>query len=207
MNKKTIIVSLLITLSSIVYAGGLLDIGVKFGTNNSKFSFNVEDYQEELINNFLVGAYSRVNIGRLYAQPEAYFNTKGGKFVSETISGTFNQFDFQTVDVPVLLGLKIVDKRSFNFRVYAGPLFSFITNKNRVDPDPTQTGYEGTFFDGISLDDFDDNYMGWQAGIGFDVLFFTFDARFERGSDIYLGPTNFSARSSAFILTAGISIF
>ena len=68
---------------SMSYGQGPINIGIKFGTNRSTMITNFDDVLNqniiyEDVNNYLAGAFARISLGRLYLQPEAYFNTKGG---------------------------------------------------------------------------------------------------------------------------------
>ena len=81
----------------------LFDLGPKVGLNTSKISANVDDYNPQTINNYLVGAFARINLGRLYVQPEAYYNSKGGEYIDKVDLNTVNSFNMKTVDVPALV--------------------------------------------------------------------------------------------------------
>ena len=159
-----------------------LRIGIKGGYSSSKVttSLNVD---EASINNYIAGAMLRINMNKLYLQPEAYFSTKGGKLGQSKI-------DFKTIDVPILLGLNILDLKVANLRVNAGPVMSFITEKKSN----TQS---------VDEKKFKDNYVGLQYGLGVDVMNFTLDARFENS----FGNLNEnSEKSKIFMLTLGFFI-
>ena len=192
--KKLIFVSTFLFLVSLAFAqGDFFDLGLKAGLNTSKLSVNADDYNDETINKTNFGAFARLNLGRIYVQPEAYYSNKGGKIENVGLS-TINDFDLKTLDIPVLLGAKIINKEVFNLRVMAGPMFSYVTDKS----------YDGSAF---SSDNIKDSFMGWQYGAGIDFLMFTFDVRVESSSDIISDIPDFSdSKSKSFILSLGIKL-
>jgi len=193
--KKLIFTGMFLLFISAVYAeGGFFDLGLKAGLNTSKLSVHAADYNDETVNNVNFGAYARLNLGRVYIQPEAYYTNKGGT-IKEVNENTVNDFDLKSLNIPVLLGVKVIHKEIFNLRVLAGPVFSYVTNKD----------YEGSAFSSSNIKD---SFMGWQYGAGIDFLMFTFDARVESSSDIIKDVPDFSdSKSKSFILSLGIRLF
>lgn len=187
------------------YAQGPVNIGIKFGTNRSTMITNIDDVlnqniSEGDVNNYLAGAFIRVNIGRLYLQPEAYFNTKGGIITpignDQFQIPTSTTFNYQTIDVPALIGIKLINKSLVNFRVYTGPVFSYVT--------------ANSFFTEISnfnADDLNNRYVGWQLGTGLDVWFLTIDARIENSANILTPDSPYKAMNRVYLLSAGIKLF
>lgn len=171
--------------------GGIFDLGLKAGINSSKISTDISDYTPQTINRFLVGAFARVNLGRIYIQPEAYYNSKGGEYIDKVNSSTVNKFDLHTVDVPALLGLKIIDQKALNLRIMAGPVFSFLTDKSA----------KGQFTE----DNLKNSFFGWQYGAGVDFLFLTLDARMESYAKNF--DPNFDTKNGTFVISLGVKLF
>jgi hypothetical protein len=191
--KKLTIIGLLALFALTGNAQGIFDAGLKAGINTSKISTTIDNYTPETINNYLFGAFARVNMWRFYIQPEAYFNSKGGEYIDKLNASTINSFNLKTVDVPALLGFKIIDQKAFNLRVMAGPVFSFVTDKS----------VKGQFAE----DKLKDNFFGWQYGAGVDFLFLTLDVRKETYSDdIYASP-DFNTKKGNFVVSLGIKLF
>lgn len=187
--KKTILLSFYLILSGVLLAQPNFDLGIKGGINNSKVSLSIDDYNSESILKAHIGAFARLGWGRIYVQPEAYFSTKGGDLSSNVVE-TATSFDYSTVDVPLLLGIKILKGGVVDLHFNAGPVFSFVTSDN-IDGD-------------LSSDYIGDNYVGVQYGLGVDMWFLTLDARMEHGSeDLYSHP-EFSAKTNMFVLSLGI---
>ena len=170
----------------------VFNLGLKAGINTSKISTNNNDYNPQSINNYLFGAFVRVNLGPLYVQPEAYYNSKGGEVDrTDGTSSVVNSFNLKTVDVPVMLGLKIIDQQPLNVRVMIGPVFSFATKKSVEGPTFTK-------------ENIDNNFFGWQYGAGIDFLFLTLDLRMENhGGNLYTSP-DFKTKNGNFIASLGI---
>jgi len=192
--KRLIFATAFLFLVSLTFAqGDFFDLGLKAGMNVSKLSIDADDYNDETVNNVNFGAFARFNIGRIYLQPEAYYSNKGGTIEYVGI-GTINEFDLKTLDIPILLGAKVINKEAFNLRVMAGPMFSYATDKD----------YEGQAF---SSENIKDSFMGWQYGAGIDFLMFTFDVRVESSSNIITEVPDFSdSKSKSFILSLGIRL-
>ena len=83
------------------------DAGLKAGVNNSKVTVNLKEFTTESIVKTHIGAFVRLGWSRVYLQPEAYFSSKGGEIISPTILDMLTKFDFNNVDVPILLGIKL----------------------------------------------------------------------------------------------------
>ncbi len=192
--KKLIFAATFLFFVSFTFAqGDFFDLGLKAGMNVSKLSVDAADYNDETVNKTNFGAFARLNLGRIYLQPEAYYSNKGGAIEDVGLS-TINDFDLKTLDVPVLLGAKIINKEVFNLRVMAGPMFSYVTDKD----------YEGSAFSSSNIKD---SFLGWQYGAGIDLLMFTFDVRVESSSNIITEIPDFSdSKSKSFILSLGIKL-
>jgi len=192
--KKLTLLFILALFIGVAQAQDLFDAGLKAGLNTSKISTHISDYTPQSINNYSVGAFARINLGRFYIQPEAYYNSKGGEYIDKINLSTVNSFDLKAVDVPALLGLKLVNQKSFNLRILAGPVFSIVTDKSVKGQVFTESGLK-------------DNFFGWQYGAGVDILFVTLDARMQSySSDLYSSP-DFSSKNGTFVISLGVKLF
>lgn len=191
--KKLTIIFVLAVFALAGNAQGFLDAGLKAGINASKISANIDDYNAQTINKYLFGAFARINIGRFYIQPEAYYNSKGGEYIDELNASTINSFDLKTIDVPALIGIKLIDQKALNLRIMAGPVFSFVTGKS-VKGQLTESAMK-------------DNFFGWQYGAGVDFLFLTLDARMETYSDNLYETPKFDSNNGMFVLSLGVKLF
>ncbi|MDD4108698.1 MAG: porin family protein [Prolixibacteraceae bacterium] len=196
---KTIIISSIFVLFSFTLAAQpVFDLGVRAGFNNSKITVNVKEINQESVVKAHAGVYGRLGWSRVYLQPEVYFISKGGELFDE---GGFldkaTTFDFNNIDVPLLLGIKVLKGEKANLRIMAGPVFSFVISGD-TSGDPR-----------IDDDYFRDHYFGYQYGIGIDFWKFFIDARIEEGSNnLYQHPSlDFDGKNRTFMLTAGLKIF
>ena len=190
--KKLLLPLLFLVISATVFAQPIFDLGIKAGFNSSKLSLDLDDYNSESIQKMHFGAFGRVGVGRLYAQPEVYFSKKGGEISSLSNIGSF---DYSTVDVPVLLGFKIIKGGPVDLHLVGGPVFSFLTNSD----------IDGSY----DADYFKDNYVGVQYGIGVDIAFITVDARMEHGNTVYDNTSDpnaigFEGKNNTFMITVGL---
>ncbi|HEY3370481.1 MAG TPA: porin family protein [Prolixibacteraceae bacterium] len=190
MKKLTIIV-LLAMFALRGEAQEIFNFGLKAGINTSKISTHTSDYRAKAINNYLFGAFARINMGPLYLQPEAYFNSKGGEINTTDNASTVNSFNLNTIDVPALIGLKIINQQPLNVRIMVGPVFSFATKKS----------VEGSVFTKSNIEN---NFFGWQYGAGVDFLFLTLDLRMESHSDNLYRAPEFTTKNGNFIASLGV---
>jgi hypothetical protein len=196
--KKIIATFLFMAFAAAVFGQYSFDLGIKAGLNNSKITVNSEDFTSSTINNFHFGAFARINLDRVYIQPEAYYSSKGGNIdyiLSSNPLQTVSEFNYDMIDVPILFGVNIINKKAFKFRAMGGPLFSFITN-NSIETQDIK----------FSTDYFKDRFFGWQYGLGIDVLFLTFDARIENSAGHIYSSDYLNARNKTLLLTLGIKI-
>ncbi len=172
------------------------DLGVKAGFTSSELQPMRDWDNASNTMSYHVGAFSRIGWSRFFIQPEAYFNSRGGKLEFEgNPSNIFKEFDFSTVDVPVLAGIKLVKGDFFNIRAMGGPVLGFVTSGD-VEPRPEPTA-----------DYFRDHFYGWQYGVGIDLWFITLDARIENTRNSVYQSSDVSSRNKVFMITAGIKIF
>jgi hypothetical protein len=119
---------------------------------------------------YQAGVWARVG-GLIHVQPEVYFTGK-----SSEANFDFNNSDvkadvtFTSVDVPVLLGTR-VGLGPVGLRFQAGPLFSFVVDKNVGD----------ALSQVIDINGYKENTTSIVGGVGLDVGKFRADLRYEHG--------------------------
>ena len=104
----------------------------------------------------------------LYIQPELLYNSNTTRFNYIPAVKTDNYFKLRKtdLDLPVLLGFKIL-----LFRLNAGPVFK-VNLKEKVLNKGVSENYE-------VKSSFKNKYVGYQAGIGLDLMSLTFDIRYN----------------------------
>ena len=149
------------------------------------------------------GAFVRLTFFGLYVQPELLFSTRTNEYTvnqlnanGQSILTTVSNQSFNKLDIPVMLGFKLGP-----LRLNAGPSGSLLINSPK---------------DIIANPDYKNNFnkmtFGYQAGLGFDLLFLTFDLRYEGSLKKYqnqienlTGKTyNLDDRHNAFLFSVGI---
>ena len=198
--KRTILI-LAALLMTWLFASAQLNFGIKAGYNSSlaldnlddvsKGTYNLNSVAGELANGFHAGVFVRLGLGdKLYLQPELLYAMQKKEFTMSynnitnpsTLADVGNYITFSTVDIPVLLGYKIVNGKLFNLRAFAGPKFRLnagskfdyanLTNGSTVDI----TALTG---------ELKNSAVGLEVGAGVDVLMFTLDARMNLINDLY----------------------
>jgi len=196
MKKKLFISLFLFAFSTAIFAQPTFDLGLKAGFNNSKVTFDRDGYTSESIVKYHIGAFGRLGFNRIFVQPEAYFSAKGGEMDGSALD-VATRFDYSTIDVPLLLGIKIIDGDRANFRIMAGPVFGFFTSSDIDNEEIFEPQY------------YKDSYIAFQYGIGADLLGFTLDLRMENtASNIYQQPSSdLDGNNKTFMISVGYSIF
>ena len=189
MKKTLLLIAALLMMGSAAFAGGGLGIaiGAKAGYQTAKLSYDQADIKDGFSNHFIAGLFGRVNIGRVYVQPEVlYFKTSNVFDAHVTGTGSTNLFNLPTganvnltlnsmnLQVPVLVGFNILDFDLLTLRAQVGPTANFVLK--------SQTIYDKTYSldnqeyqlepQSSNNDDFDPKTISWglQAGLGVDVL-------------------------------------
>src|SRR5471030_2483476 len=123
---------------------------------------------------YLGGIWMRVGALGFNFQPEAYIT---GKDVDITNNGAETKARFTSLDVPLLVGMKI-GAFGVGGRFYTWPVVSFALNKDQ--------SFSTAASDIIKLNYNNQNYA-WQFGGGLDIKKISIDLRYEAGlsSDSY----------------------
>jgi Outer membrane protein beta-barrel domain len=154
---------------------GQFNFGLKVGYNASKLHTSLDSIKSSFTSGFHFGAFFRIGIKKVYIQPEAYYTMQGAIF-QNNVANTYNNWKQNvtvgTLDIPLLVGFKLINLKVINWRIMAGPMVSFVVNSKIKDVSlvgPIQNS--------------DINKLNWyvQAGTGFDILFLTLDVRYQVG--------------------------
>ena len=220
--KKLILAAVL--LLSVSFTQAQLNFGIKAGYNSSlgindlgsvtNGSYNYNSAKAELSNGFQAGVFLRMGFSKVYFQPELLYamgkknydmSVKDG---NNTIVGTFNKnVTVSTVDVPLLLGYKLLDLKVANLRVFAGPKLRFNTGSTLEFSNVTGGGF--------NINDFQKDVkaaqLGLEAGFGVDVLMLSLDFRYQVINDMYQTKiqdvTIDKIPANTFVISLGWKIF
>jgi len=218
--KKIMILAVFLLTVSFTYAQ--LDFGVKASYNSSlglnnlssvtNGTYNLNSVKYDASNGYELGAFARVGISMFYFQPELLYGF-GKKdytqsFMNGSTSVTYNKHvTISNVDVPLLVGLKFLDLKVINFRVFAGPKLRFNAGSSLDFTTPA-----GESFDASNLQkDIKGAQVGLVSGVGVDFLMLTLDLRCNIIKDMY--QTKFNSvtlddiRGNTFEVSLGWKFF
>jgi hypothetical protein len=195
-----------------LFSQGPISFGPKVGWNTDRLTTDYSQYIKDFKSGFQGGLFLSVYINKLYFQPEAYFSIKRGSL--ETSYDPLNpngpmiitqNIKLKTVDVPLLLGYKVLDLKLIRFRFWGGPVASFLLDKEFA---LSVNGNNET--DRITHDDFKSASWSGQVGAGLDILMLTFDFGYEFGIDSFLtirSLNDINFRNNLFYCSIGWRIF
>lgn len=141
---------------------------------------------------YLLGAFARVNLGKIYIEPSLNYNHKESIIETKSLSQGSGEDDLtlkvNSFDIPLMLGFEVLDLSILKLRTYLGPVMSFPSRKGA-----SELGIEKTRTT---------NWHG-KLGIGVDIWKLTFDIDYEKAFKD-LGHDLKAPRSFNFVL--GIKI-
>lgn len=238
MKKTFLLIAALLMMGSAAFAGGGFDlaIGPKVGYQTARLSYQKADIKSSFSNHFTAGLFGRVTIGRLYVQPEVlYFKTSNifeghvtgvesdnlfNLPTGANVNLTLNQMNLQ---VPIMVGVNILDLDIVTLRAQAGPTANFVLKSQTIyDKTYTLDGQQSEIANTTTDQNFDTKAISWgvQAGLGVDVLKrITLDINYNFGlskmfdalNQTTLGETfDFSnidnTKQNTFMVTLGIKL-
>lgn len=239
MKKTFLLIAALLMMGSAAFAGGGFDlaIGPKVGYQTAKLSYQKADIKSSFSNHFIAGLFGRVTIGRIYVQPEVLYFKTSNVFdghvtgvesdnlfnlpTGANVNLTLNQMNLQ---VPVLVGVKIIDLDLVALRAQVGPTANVVLKSQTLfDKTYTINGQQENMENTTTDQKFNTKSISWglQAGLGVDVLdLITLDINynfglskvFENLNNTTLGETfDFSnidnTKQNMFMVTVGLKFF
>ncbi len=197
--KKILFLAIFLLSAEVMF--GQFSFGLKLGANFAKLSSNIDSMIPSNKAGFQVGAFARFG-KKFYFQPELYYSLGGGTMAGDSTDWK-QAITVGSVDVPVLVGFKLLNAKVVNLRILAGPMVSFVTNTKIKDLNDI-TG---------PINSADINNVNWavQAGAGLDVLFLTLDVRYQWGlNNIISGLSNSTAaldsKANTWIISLGFKL-
>lgn len=187
-----------------------ISFGPKIGYNTAKLSLDRNDINSELKNNFQFGVFLRLG-QKIYVQTELNFLTQGSIFKTPLTEGTLSPFhqevNLKTIQIPILIGIKLIDLKMVSIRVFGGPTASIVQDKtivNKVE----------NYIEPITSADISDMIWSFQVGGGVDVMGITVDVRYNVGLINVLNKVQvgddlipFESKTNGFAVSIGYKIF
>lgn len=180
-------------------AQDFFSVGPRIGYNANTLSGNRDSITASIQNSFQFGAFLRLG-NKIYLQPEISYQVVSGNMQKTTDSYLFSQqYKLKTIKVPALIGVKLLNNSIMNFRIMAGPAFTWNINKN-LSP-----SIVNDLWPIRSTDDLKNSFWSLQAGAGIDVLFLSLDVRYEWGiENMYQGKSDFELKNNIFNVSLGV---
>ena len=208
-------------LLSFTFSYSQFHLGVMAGYNSSltlsnlgnvtNGTYNLTNVGNEIWNDFHAGLFARIPFGKvIYVQPEVLYSIQKKNFtlgLPDVLSGGKNitvdrLASFSTVDVPILVGAKLLDLKIVNLRAFAGPMLRFDAGSSLSFQNVTG----GTFDTSKLVNEVQKANLGLEAGIGVDVLMFALDLRYNLIGDMYKNPISTSTLTSIPANTIVVSL-
>ncbi len=133
-----------------------LKAGLNYNANGNYFdSVNLNSKNPDRNIGYHVGVFGKIG-DKIYFRPEIVYTSTKSDYSNDS-------FDMQKLDVPLLIGTKILGPLS----VFGGPSFQYILDSE---------------FDGISINNIENDFsVGLNFGFGFNLKKVGIDLRYERG--------------------------
>lgn len=167
-------------------------IGVKGGANFTKTSTE-SSLEGKYGFGYQAGVMTRMDIGKLYVQGEALFNKRKTSYQSQ--DGSSSKLSWNAIDIPVVVGYKLIKADDFNVRVFAGGVYSYAFNNKISTSHAIQEGFIK----------FDKSNIGITGGVGVDYKNFTVDLKYETGLSSI--SKDFKSKPHSFSLGIGYFLF
>ncbi len=141
---------------------------------------------------YMVGAFMRLNLGKFYLEPALNYSHEKSEVTTAYIDynkkSTFD-LEMNTFDIPLMLGIQVLDLSILKLRAFLGPQISIGKLKNIKEL-------------GSSIDVDNTNWRG-KVGVGIDVWKLTLDIDYEKG---FKKIANEVKSPSSFNFTFGFKI-
>jgi len=167
--KKALLVAVMALLGSAAIAQSGSGFGIKAGLSynkNGDLISSVGDSGQDIVDGgkgktgYHVGFWGKLDFPKIYLRPElVYSKTKS----SYEVDGDSQDYDISKLDLPVLLGYKIIGP----LHIFAGPAFQYTLKNDLGD---------------LEVEDVKNDFtVGLNTGVGVNLGKVGLDVRYERG--------------------------
>lgn len=170
-----------------------IHIGIKGGSNYSELPVS-DGFNSKYAVGYFGGVMARFDYKRFYIQNEILYSEKSSEIEKTTTAGTKNA-KWRSIEMPLVIGYKVVDLAALNVRVFGGGVYSYILDENFSSLNQLKNAY--TKFDKFNI--------GYQVGAGVEVWKFTIDLTYQGGlnnvsKDFNSKPNSFNVGVGYFFL-------
>lgn len=192
--KKLLLLFVIIVASTTIASAQFVKFGVKGGININSSDFqlkngHLDDQALSAVKNkagYHIGIMTRINLAAIYVQGDLLYTRNAYKY---EIDGGHMNVKENRLSVPVVAGVNILF-----LRVYLGPKFDFNLG-NKLDKSVANAA--------PIQDNFDNRWLGYQAGLGIDILKrisldFSYNGYFKAPTQQYtIGNNNFQIKQKS----------
>jgi len=189
-----------------------ISIGVHGGWSSTMIDIknpSVDNIKTSAEGGYMLGVFGRLNLGKLYIQPELNYVRRKGSVelpveVGAQTAKLVSDLTYSSIDIPILLGYKIIKLPMFNIHVFAGPVASFSTSALKFDVKSLTSGDKDSIEDSINAD-IDPNKAIWNIKMGGGIEFW----KINLDVDYEMGLKDFSKHIEApkvFNITLGLRL-
>ncbi|MDM8161728.1 porin family protein [Labilibaculum sp. K2S] len=192
--KKIFLAAVICMFSSALFAqlSSPVNFGLHAGLVSTKADTDMSGIKEKADNGMMLGAFLRINLNKWYVQPELNYVSRKSQL---EISGDSYDIKTKSLDIPILLGYKIIKLPAFKLRAFAGPVASF-----KIDD-----SFSKTFKEEYGDPSFKNAVWNAKVGAGVDVWKLTLDVDYEFGlTDV---SSEFLKKNKMVNVTLGFKIF
>ena len=167
--KRTLLIVVFAIISTATFAQKDSGFGVKAGLNynkNGDLIGSVGDATTDIVEGsegkigYHVGVWGKLDFPKIYLRPELIYTRTSSSY---DVDGGSNDYDVSKLDLPILLGYKIIGP----LHAFAGPAFQYTLSND---------------LEGLDVDDVSNDFtVGLHLGVGVNLGNIGLDVRYERG--------------------------
>ncbi|WP_202701090.1 porin family protein [Flavobacterium sp. UGB4466] len=170
-----------------------IHVGIKAGSNYSELPVS-KGSDSKYAAGFFGGAMARFDFKRFFIQNEILYSEKSSK-IEKTASLPSKNLKWRSLEMPLVIGYKIIDQSMLNVRVFGGGVYSYVLDENISSVSQLKTAYGK----------FNKSNIGYQVGAGIEISKFTLDVTYQGGLNNL--SKEFSSKPNSFNIGVGYFIF
>lgn len=170
-----------------------IHVGIKGGSNYSELPVT-DGFSSKYAAGYFAGAMARFDFKRFYIQNEILYSEKSSK-IEKTSLSTSKNAKWRSLEMPLLIGYKVIDLSTLNVRVFGGGVYSYVLDENISSLNQLKNSYKK----------FDKSNISYQVGAGVEMWKFTLDFTYQGGLNNV--SKEFSSKPNSFNIGVGYFIF